>query len=67
MVAVFGCLKESQNMGVEGKKEDIRKNLKHYEILNAVDMTHHIVKRGANPSNHPLNHIKELEFKTLGR
>lgn len=48
-------------------KYDLRKNLKYYELLSAVDLTHHIVKRGANPSNHPYNRIKELQFRTLGR
>jgi hypothetical protein len=71
LLAVFGSLKESKNsiqgLFAEAKKSDLTRNLKYYEILSAVDLTHHIVKRGVNPSNHPMNHIKELQFKTLGR
>jgi len=71
ILAVFGSLKESTwtriGMAEAAKKSDLTRNLKYYEILSAVDLTHHIVKRGANPSNHPMNHIKELQFKTLGR
>lgn len=68
---IFISLKESSinNAIVNGQTtaSNLRRNLKYYELLKAVDLTHHIVKRGANPSNHPLNHIKELQFKTLGR
>lgn len=45
----------------------MHKNLKHYEFIDASDIIHKIVKRGAKPSNHPFNIIKEVEFQTLGR
>ncbi|CAL8144460.1 unnamed protein product [Orchesella dallaii] len=69
LIALFGSLKESfQASGVAAmKRSDLKRNLKYYELLNAIDLTHHIVKRGINPSNHPFNHIKELQFRTLGR
>ncbi|EDS26112.1 ADAM 17 [Culex quinquefasciatus] len=45
----------------------LHKNLKHYETLHADQLTHRITKRGAKPSSHPFNTIKEVEFKVLGR
>ncbi|CAL8071934.1 unnamed protein product [Orchesella dallaii] len=69
LIALFGSLKESfQASGVAAmKRSDLKRNLKYYELLSAIDLTHHVVKRGINPSNHPFNHIKELQFRTLGR
>ncbi|CAG7823334.1 unnamed protein product [Allacma fusca] len=67
LVALFGSLIESPYPQAVAHKEDLRKNLKYYEILNAIDLTHHVVKRGINPSPNPYNHIKELQFNTLGR
>ncbi|CAG0901208.1 unnamed protein product [Cyprideis torosa] len=46
---------------------DIYHNLRHFEFLDAEDIGHHIVKRGATYSAHPYNSIKEVAFKTLGR
>ncbi|XP_025837594.1 ADAM 17-like protease isoform X2 [Agrilus planipennis] len=45
----------------------IYENLKYFEIMHADELHHHIVKRGAQESVHPLNKIKEVRFKTLGR
>ena len=45
----------------------LHKNLKYYETLHADDLQHTIVKRGAKPSSHPFNTIKEVEFKVFGR
>lgn len=71
IIAIFGSLKESlypnNVVTASSKKNDLRRNLKYYELLSAIDLTHHIVKRGANPSSNPYNRIKELQFKTLGR
>lgn len=71
-LSLIGYFKESQYSGTEAllrssSTQDIRKNLKYYELLHAIDFTHHIVKRGARPSSHPFNRIKELQFNTLGR
>lgn len=41
--------------------------MKYYETLHASNLIHHVVKRGAKPSKHPFNTIKELHFKTLGK
>ncbi|XP_071744332.1 LOW QUALITY PROTEIN: ADAM 17-like protease [Lepeophtheirus salmonis] len=46
---------------------DITKNLRHFEILSASDLSHSIVKRGLADSNHQYNKIKEVGFKALGR
>lgn len=46
----------------------LNKNLKYFEVLHAEDdLRHSVIKRGAKPSSHPFNVIKEVEFKTLGR
>lgn len=45
----------------------LHKNLNYYELLHVEDFTHRIIKRGAKPSYHPYNKIKEIEFKALGR
>lgn len=36
-------------------------------MLNPSALNHHVVKRGAKPSSHPFNTIKEVKFRTLGR
>ena len=46
---------------------DIYRNLKYYETIHASEIGHRIVKRGANPSNHKYNTIKEIDFKALGK
>jgi len=69
-LSLFGYFKESHYTEAllgSAQQQDIRRNLRYYELLHAVDFTHHIVKRGANPSFHPYNRIKELQFNTLGR
>ena len=48
-------------------ESDLKRNLKHYEMLHASQFGHTIVKRGANPSSHPFNKIREVDFKALGR
>ena len=48
-------------------KFDISNNLQHYEVLHKLDLQHNIVKRGAPTSNHQYNHIRELNFHTLGK
>ncbi|KAJ1521968.1 hypothetical protein ONE63_002298 [Megalurothrips usitatus] len=45
----------------------IHKNLKHFDTLHVSHFSHNIVKRGINPSSHPFNHIKEINFRTLGK
>lgn len=45
----------------------LHKNLQHYELIDASEIGHKMVKRGAKPSTHPFNTIKEVEFQTLGR
>ncbi|XP_063367896.1 ADAM 17-like protease [Cydia amplana] len=45
----------------------INHNLKYYETMHATSLRHHVVKRGAKPSNHLFNTIKELHFRTLGK
>jgi disintegrin and metalloproteinase domain-containing protein 17 len=46
---------------------DLSKNLRYFETLHKSDLSHNIVKRGANPSNHKFNQIREIDFKALGR
>jgi disintegrin and metalloproteinase domain-containing protein 17 len=46
---------------------DLSKNLRYYETLHKSELSHSIVKRGANPSNHKFNQIREIDFKALGR
>ncbi len=46
---------------------DLSKNLRYYETLHKSDLSHSIVKRGANPSSHKFNQIREIDFKALGR
>ena len=46
---------------------DLRKNLNYFEVLHAKQFGHNIVKRGTQPSNHPFNKIREVNFKALGR
>ena len=46
---------------------DLSKNLRYYETLHKSDLSHTIVKRGANPSSHKFNQIREIDFKALGR
>lgn len=45
----------------------MHRTLKHFELIHKDDVQHRIVKRGAKPSSHPFNTIKEIEFKTLGK
>ncbi|KAF5295964.1 hypothetical protein FQA39_LY12736 [Lamprigera yunnana] len=45
----------------------IYKNLKYFELLHSEFLSHHIVKRGLQESNHPLNVIKEVSFTAMGR
>ncbi|XP_077297920.1 ADAM 17-like protease Tace isoform X2 [Arctopsyche grandis] len=45
----------------------IYKNLKYFDTIHASALNHHVVKRGAKPSSHPYNTIKEVKFRTLGR
>ncbi|KAG5884138.1 hypothetical protein JTB14_021806 [Gonioctena quinquepunctata] len=42
-------------------------NLKYYQIIHADEITHKIVKRGLKESNHPFNHIKEVNLNTHGK
>jgi hypothetical protein len=46
---------------------DLSKNLRYYETIHKSELSHSIVKRGANPSNHKFNQIREIDFKALGR
>ena len=48
-------------------KSDLRKNLHYFEVLHSSQFGHNIVKRGAQPSDHPFNKIREVNFKALGR
>ncbi|KAL1464303.1 hypothetical protein WDU94_003964 [Cyamophila willieti] len=45
----------------------IHKNLHHFDTLHASHLSHNIVKRGLQESNHPYNKIEEVTFKTLGK
>ena len=42
-------------------------NLKHYEVVKKSSFSHQIVKRGADYSENPFNHIRELNFDALGK
>ena len=53
--------------GINAAKSDLRKNLNYFEVLHANQFGHNIVKRGTQPSNHPFNKIREVNFKALGR
>ena len=51
-----------------GQKQDIRKNLRSFELLRDSDLSHSIVKRGADPTSpHKFNKIREVGFNALGR
>lgn len=41
--------------------------MRKYELINADDVTHKIIKRGVKFSSHVFNVIKEVEFTTLGK
>ncbi|XP_050314434.1 ADAM 17-like protease isoform X2 [Anthonomus grandis grandis] len=45
----------------------IHKNLKYFQIITPADLTHKIVKRGLQESNHPYNKIKEVHLNTHGQ
>ncbi|XP_026683731.1 ADAM 17-like protease [Diaphorina citri] len=45
----------------------IHENLKYFDTLHSSHISHTIVKRGVQESNHPFNKIKEVTFKTLGK
>lgn len=45
----------------------IYENLKYFETLHADQLQHKIVKRGINPSTHPYNSIKEVNFNAFGK
>ncbi|XP_026468588.1 ADAM 17-like protease isoform X2 [Ctenocephalides felis] len=45
----------------------IHKNLKNYDILHTSHFEHNIIKKGVQYSSHPMNIIKEVKFKTLGK
>jgi len=62
IVIVFLC-----SLFIVTKTLDLTKNLKYYETIHSSDFTHNIVKRGANPSSHKYNQIREVDFKALGR
>ena len=55
------------HIGVHAKSSDLRKNLNYFEVLHTKQFGHNIVKRGTQPSNHPFNKIREVNFKALGR
>ena len=46
-----------------GATDALRKSLKYFEVIHAKDLGHNIVKRGVQPSNHPFNKIREVNFK----
>ena len=50
------------------QKQDIRKNLRSFELLRDSDLSHSVVKRGADPTSpHKFNKIREVGFNALGR
>ena len=52
----------------EGKKWSLTDNLKYFETLDTSQLSHNIVKRGADPSStHRHNKIREVGFRVLGR
>ena len=49
-------------------KQDIRLNLRHFDLIRDSDLSHSIVKRGADPTSpHKFNKIREVGFNALGR
>ena len=42
---------------------DLTQNLKYFEVIHAKSFGHNIVKRGIQPSDHPFNKIREVNFK----
>jgi len=46
---------------------DLAKNLRYFETIHKDEISHNIVKRGINPSQHKFNQIKEIDFKALGK
>ena len=50
------------------QKQDIRLNLRHFDLIRDSDLSHSIVKRGADPTSpHKFNKIREVGFNALGR
>ena len=50
------------------QQHDIRRNLRHFDLLRDSDLSHSIVKRGADPTSpHRFNKIREVGFNALGR
>ena len=48
--------------------QDIRRNLRHFDVIRDTDLSHNIVKRGADPTSpHKFNKIREVGFSALGR
>ena len=48
--------------------QDIRRNLRHFDVIRDTDLSHNIVKRGADPTSpHKFNKIREVGFNALGR
>ncbi|XP_019760569.1 ADAM 17-like protease isoform X2 [Dendroctonus ponderosae] len=45
----------------------IHKNLRYFQIIHADDLSHKIIKRGIQQSNHPFNKIREIRLNTHGR
>ena len=61
-------LAASASSSAGGQKQDIRKNLRSFELLRDSDLSHSIVKRGADPTSpHKFNKIREVGFNALGR
>jgi len=59
-----GCEEEEQDV----KKWSLTDNLKYFETLDTSQLSHNIVKRGADPSStHRHNKIREVGFRVLGR
>lgn len=46
---------------------DLAKNLRYFETIHKDEISHNVVKRGINPSQHKFNQIKEIDFKALGK
>ena len=47
---------------------DLSQRVRHFEKLSSSDLSHKIVKRGADPGGtHKHNKIREVGFRTLGR
>ena len=46
---------------------DLYQSLRHFEFIHKNDVSHNVVKRGAERSENRFNHIRDVSLKALGQ